>query len=122
MSDLFCLTKTQIVKVYGSVKVTIQWVTFKKKYSFLPPIDFLFCLEPNTFSKEIAKCVKDYMPDKHITPAVFRRVVPTIVFDKQLHFDGQSAVDFIVQFAKLNNTSEAVNPFNFTFFEQLNCR
>jgi len=58
----------------------------------------------------IYKVVQKVFPDKHIGPATFRRLVPSLLFDKQdeLDLQGKSMQDFFHDYANLVNTSVKV--------------
>ncbi len=69
---------------------------------------FEIILEFNSMTEWIALYVKSIFPEKHMTPIVFRRVVTSLIFQKKLHEEGKTVVDFLDDYSHLINTSHKV--------------
>jgi len=51
------------------------------------------------------------MPQKNMGPTEFRRLLPTIIFQKELRMEGKSMQDVLSDYANLINTSVVVDYF-----------
>ena len=67
----------------------------------------------NRIQKVMIKCFgwKDKInkiPNKKITPQIFRRLIPSLIFELDIHPDGMSVRDFIANYAKYVGSSEKI--------------
>ena len=51
---------------------------------------------------------KPKLPKKKITPQIFRRLIPSLIFSLDIHPDGMSIRDFIANYARYVGTSEKI--------------
>lgn len=65
--------------------------------------------ESATLAKEVSDYVNSVFPGKHITPAEFRRILPTLIWNNEDKVKHKSFEDFINDYAGLVNTSPKVS-------------
>jgi hypothetical protein len=65
--------------------------------------------EDAVFTKYVRECVCSFMPEKNMGPADFRRLLPTIIFKKNLKVEGKSLQEVLGDYANLVNTSVQVD-------------
>ena len=66
-------------------------------------------LEGASYNRRIKQTIQAYFgPSKNITPQIFRRLVPSLIFAMDIHPDGVSMKDFIAQYARTVGTSEKI--------------
>jgi hypothetical protein len=63
----------------------------------------------NTITKWVPRYVSTIFKDKHITPIDFRRILVSIIFDKEVHEEGRTVDDFLISYSYLINTSQKVS-------------
>jgi hypothetical protein len=73
----------------------------------------IFKIEFAALTKWVTRYISTIFDDKHITPLDFRRILTSIIFDKEIHEEGKTVNDFLVSYSNLINTSQKVNIFNF---------
>lgn len=65
-------------------------------------------LDDTPFQKAVTKYVASILPNTNITPIVFRRVIPSLVWSKDIRPSDMSMTDFIRDYGGLVCTSDKV--------------
>ena len=82
-----------VIELCGMLCVFISW----------------YCLAGRQITKATVIGVKYTFPEKYITPAQFRRIIPTEAFDQEIWTDYMTQEDFMELLALLMNTSANVS-------------
>jgi hypothetical protein len=64
--------------------------------------------EYDAYTERIAKYVAAIFPEKHITPIAFRRMIPTLMWENDVHIPGATMKELLEKYSRLVNTSEKV--------------
>lgn len=65
-------------------------------------------LEPTNMTKLIPEFIKKLFPDVYITPQDFRRMIPSALFEHDIHEEGKTVKHTLISLSQLINTSEKV--------------
>jgi hypothetical protein len=64
--------------------------------------------EYDAYSERITKYVASVFPTKHITPITFRRMIPTLMWETNVHIPGVTMEGLLEKYSRLVNTSQKV--------------
>jgi hypothetical protein len=59
-------------------------------------------------SQWVSRYISNIFEHKYITPLDFRRILTSLIFDKEIHEEGKTVEDFLISYSHLINTSQKV--------------
>ena len=68
------------------------------------------------FNDKVISVIKALYPEKHITSITFRRVLPSLIYKRDVHPDNMTMQDYLLDYSHYNNTSYGVSKFTITKF------